>query len=237
MKKALFFDLDGTLLPMEYEPFFRAYLKSIAGFCANLLNPHLFIEYLLDSTEKMLQNDGLETNEEVFMRYFLPQIGYGKDEVYPLLEDYYATDFKKLKDYTKPSDLAPKIIESALAAGWDVVLATNPLFPLTAIKERMRWAGIDNFSWLHITSYETSRFCKPNLSYYQEIIQLLSLKPQDCWMIGNDCHEDMVAKKIGFRTYLVKDCLIKKDENFCKPDQEGTLAELLSFVNNGMPER
>ncbi len=52
-------------------------------------------------------------------------------------------------------------------------------------------------------------------------------------MIGNDLQEDMVAQKIGMKTYLVTDCLLDRGEPSYKPDEQGTLSELLQAVRRG----
>lgn len=232
--KTLLFDLDGTLLPLEFGRFFRAYIKAISGFCAQLIPPDLFQRVLLESTEMMVRNDGAATNQEVFMRSFLRGVGISKDEIYPVFEEFYATEFPKLKEFTAPTAISAQIIEAALAGGWQIILATNPLFPRQAIEERMCWAGIHDYPWRHITSYETCHACKPNLLYYREIIENYGLDPGMSWMVGNDCQEDMVAKELGFNTYLVKDYLIKKNDKYPVPDKEGSLSDLLLFVKNGL---
>jgi FMN phosphatase YigB (HAD superfamily) len=234
LEKTILFDLDGTLLPLEMEEFLEAYIYSISSFCAKLINPELFIPHLLESTEKMVRNDGKMTNEKLFMASFLPPLGLKKDEAYAMFEEYYLTEFSKLKAYTKPSSFVPQVVETALEKGYQIVLATNPLFPRLAIEERMRWASILDFPWLHITSYETSRFCKPNPRYFEDISTLLKLKPEECWMVGNDSQEDMVAGELGFRTYLVTDNLISKGNSYIKPDKTGTLREFLLFMQNDL---
>lgn len=234
MKKTILFDLDGTLLPLEFDIFFKSYIKSISVYFSKTIAPDLFIHHLIKSTEKMVKNNGELTNEEVFMESFLPPLGLIKEKVYPLFEEYYITEFCKLKQFTKPSVSAPKIIETALEKDWQIVLATNPLFPRIAVEERMRWGGIDGYPWMHITSYETSRSCKPNLCYFKEIIALLKLEPSECWMVGNDSEEDMAAGEIGLKTYLVTDNLIDKGNSYIKPNKKGSLNEFLIFLQNGM---
>lgn len=233
MKKTILFDLDGTLLPLDLDIFLKSYLKSISAYFSKQIAPEHFIHHLLKSTEKMVRNSGLQTNEEVFMESFLPPLGLVKDHVYPQFEEYYTTEFCKLRQYTSPSAVSPKILETALANDWQIVLATNPLFPRIAIEERMRWGGIEEYPWKHITSYESSRFCKPNPFYFQEITELLDLEPSECWMVGNDCEEDMVAGKLGFNTFLVTDYLIDKGNKTIEPDRTGSLSELLLLLQTG----
>ncbi|MBQ2940129.1 MAG: HAD family hydrolase [Clostridia bacterium] len=73
--KAILFDMDGTLLPMEQEDFTRLYFHGILSYCAPLgLAPDRMKEMLRASIKAMVKNDGTVTNavrfEEVFQAYF-----------------------------------------------------------------------------------------------------------------------------------------------------------------------
>lgn len=232
MRRAVLFDLDGTLLPLNIDLFLEKYIKAISSYCAPLVEPRAFARALWFATEKMLQNDGRDTNEEVFMRHFLTQLKKNKEEIYPLLEKFYTEEFGKLQKYIEPSILAQSIVKKVVDRGWDIVLATNPVFPRLAVEERMRWAKIDSLPWRYVTTYENSRSCKPSLRYYEEIVDKLQLDPAQCWMVGNDTREDMIAGKLGFRTYLVTDFLIDKGKGGEVPDHQGSLRDFLLFVEN-----
>jgi len=208
--KTVLFDLDGTLLQVDINDFLKEYLQSISSYCSALAQPQVFVKRLLESTEMMIRNNGLRTNEEIFMENFLPALGKEREEVYPLLESFYAKEFPLLQRCARQSEKAGQVVEEVLKRGWQIVLATNPLFPRQAILERMKWAGIEQYPWLHVTSYENCKSCKPNPLYYQEIVAQYGLKPEECWMIGNDTGEDLVASQLGLKTYLVTDFLIER---------------------------
>jgi len=110
------------------------------------------------------------------------------------------------------------------------VLATNPLFPLIAIKERMRWAGVSEFDFALITSYEEMHACKPNLEYYREICAKIKVPARNCLMVGNDVEEDLIAQKIGMQTFLVEDYLLNRHDLPINADYRGSLKELYQFV-------
>ena len=71
MLKAVLFDLDGTLLPMEQEVFVKYYFGGLCkklvplGFDANEL-----VKNIWAGTKAMITNNGSQTNEEVFWNYF-----------------------------------------------------------------------------------------------------------------------------------------------------------------------
>lgn len=230
MTKTILFDLDGTLLPIDIEEFVKSYLVSISSFCAHMVEPKYFTGTLLKSTGIMLRNEGPLTNEEAFMADFIPAIGHNRESISSLLESYYTGEFPNLKKFAGQAELSDLIVQAVINKNYRIILATNPIFPRLAIEERMRWAGIKDFPWSYVTTYENSTACKPNLKYYRELINKFDLNPQDCWMIGNDSHEDMAASRLGFKTYLVTDYLLERNKDYPEPEGKGTLKELLNFI-------
>ena len=111
-----------------------------------------------------------------------------------------------------------------------MVVATNPVFPLQAIRERLRWGGFGDTEFTLITSYENMHFCKPRRQYYKEILRMLGRKPAECWMIGNDVGEDLVAGELGISTFLVQDYLIPGRKEPAAT-RTGYMADLPNFVN------
>ena len=65
--KAILFDLDGTLLPMEQETFTKMYFKDLAGKLAPYgYNPTELMKAIWKGTDSMVQNGGIHSNEKVF---------------------------------------------------------------------------------------------------------------------------------------------------------------------------
>ncbi|PWK13824.1 HAD family hydrolase [Tumebacillus permanentifrigoris] len=233
--KTLLFDLDGTLLPMDNDHFTRGYFKRLVPRMAHLLPPETFLSQLLKSTDMMVRNNDPElTNEQVFKNDFLPAVNGREEDFWPSIEAFYAGEFGELIELSQPTSLAREICEAALHKGYQLVLATNPLFPRAATEHRMRWAGVEHIPFAFVTTYENSHFCKPNPNYYQEMVQKLGVAPESCMMIGNDAFEDLIAGTLGMQTYLVTDCL-KTGENDLPFTHKGTLADLLNFVRNELP--
>ena len=102
-------------------------------------------------------------------------------------------------------------IDILKSKGYKLILATNPAFPLVATANRVRWAGLEPKIFDYISVYDNSHFCKPNSRYFLEITNKLGLKCEECLMVGNDVTEDMCTKSLGMETYLVKDCLLNRD--------------------------
>ena len=128
--------------------------------------------------------------------------------------------------------MAAETIAKLRQAGIRVALATNPIFPSIATYKRIRWAGLkpEDFEW--ITTYENSKYCKPNLRYYQEVLERLGVAPEDCLMVGNDVGDDMVAEELGMQVFLLTDCLINKTDKDISRYPNGGFDELLRFLEN-----
>jgi FMN phosphatase YigB (HAD superfamily) len=231
MFKAILFDLDGTLLPLDLEVFVHKYFEALAPFFAHKVEPNKFVKELMNATEAMFNNTGAISNEEAFMQKFLPAVGQKKEEMYPLFEEFYLKHFPKLSKYAGHSELSEKIVGQAIEKGYRVALATNPIFPEMATRQRMEWAGIDRLTWDLVTTYENSAFCKPNPRYFQDVCNRMGILPTECLMVGNDVQEDLVAGTLGMQTFLVTDCLIDRGKPQYIPNYQGTLEDFYQFVS------
>ena len=114
-----------------------------------------------------------------------------------MFDEFYDREFASLKQATSANPLARPLMENLFQERFRVAIATNPIFPERAIRERLRWLEIDNLPYDLVTAYETMHFCKPNPDYYTEVLELLEVAPGDCLMIGNDVEEDLSAGSLG----------------------------------------
>lgn len=49
-------------------------------------------------------------------------------------------------------------------------------------------------------------------------------------MVGNDVREDLVARKLGIKTFLVEDWLLNSNELPIETDYRGSFQDLVSFL-------
>lgn len=236
MVRAVLFDLDGTLVHYDFDAFLNEYFAALSTRLADMVEPRRLVAQIIRSTDAMVKNlDPAKTNQQVFAEDFFPQIGIPEGVLMPVFDDFYRRDFPLIKHRlgVRAHPAARRMIETLLSRGLDVVIATNPVFPLIAIEERMRWGGLDGLPYRLVTSYETMHFCKPNREYYGEVLELIGRTPQECLMVGNDVEEDIVAGTLGMKTYLVQDFLLDRGRAQNHPDFRGSFEDLVRFMERG----
>ena len=211
MIRHILFDLDGTLLPMDQDPFGEWYLPRLARYAAPEGIPaEEVLKLIYRGWAAMVRNDGSATNETVFNRCLRDAYPQQAEAISRGMLAYYSGPFQAAKWLTAPSPFAQRAVAAAGKHGRDVYLATNPVFPRPGTEMRIRWAGVDPAAFRDISSYENSSFCKPSVGYFREFLQRNGLHPEECLMIGNDAWEDMAIRELGVPVYLVTDCLENK---------------------------
>lgn len=230
--KAILFDLDGTLLPMDQETFLKAYIGGLAKAAEpHGYEPMTITSSILAGTTAMLKNDGEKTNEAVFWDALAKIYGEAVMKDIHIFDEFYQTDFQKIKDVCGFAPQAATMISKIKEKGLRVALAINPLFPTVATESRIRWAGLNPNDFEFFTTYETSTYSKPNLEYYKELLKKLCLTPEECVMIGNDVEDDMVVTNLGMKAFLLTDCMINKRGTDISAYPHGSFAELISYID------
>lgn len=229
----IFFDLDGTLLPMDQDIFIQTY---IGGLCKHMVphgfEPQKLAKTIWQATGSMFKNDGSFSNEEVFWKHFATVYGEDARKWEPFFDEFYHTTFPNLHTSCGFDPKAGPLIKTLKQMGYTLVLATNPLFPAIATENRMRWAGLDQADFLLYTTYENSRHCKPNPDYYRDILAQIEARPEECLMVGNDATEDLIAETLGMQVFLITGCLINKEGKDISSYPQGDLDALLKFIQS-----
>jgi FMN phosphatase YigB (HAD superfamily) len=227
----LLFDLDGTLLGNDMQVFLPHYLKAVAAWASHLVDPRVFVKELMRATQAMIDNlDPRVSNADAFAAVFYPSVGLKREECEPVFAEFYARWFPHLRVHTHVKPDARRCLLLAARRDYRLVLATNPVFPMAAIRERMRWADVAEIPWNLVTAYEAMHFCKPHLAYYREILDLLGLSPEQCMMVGNDVEEDIVAGSLGMVTFLDPTQIIQRNAGPRRADFEGDLGLLCAIL-------
>lgn len=232
-RDVIFFDLDGTLLPIDLDNFLKKYFKALTNEFSDTFDPDYFIKSLLKATNAMIENNGKRLNIDVFTDSFLDLMGVNNQaDMMKRFDKFYQEKFPYLGTDITVSNLPSDLIKHLKGSGYKLVLATNAVFPLQAIKERMNWVNIDPVDFIYISCYEDMHYCKPRPDFYQEILQKIDVEPERAMMIGNDVQEDMIAATLGMETYLLTDFLIDRKTDSFRIDWTGTMDELFSYLTN-----
>ena len=216
---AIFFDMDGTLLPMPVRRFLEAYYETLdeklhrAG-----MDAELFVHALNRGMHAMSEHSPEETNSQAFWRTFARE---HEEEESPLnaqqmqrarefLLDFYRNEFEACGRGIVVKPQANRVVAHLHAKGYPLYLTTMPLFPLEGVLPRLRWAGVNPAYFARITTFDNSTAVKPQLAFYYENLAIAGAAetPERVLMVGNNTIDDMVCLQAGMDAFLVTDELI-----------------------------
>jgi FMN phosphatase YigB (HAD superfamily) len=197
----LLFDLDDTLLASDMAVFLPAYFKALAPYFPQ----SNIIPALIAGTQAMItKTDPAGTLYEVFSAVFSAQTGLAPAQWEPVFDQFYAETYPHLQALTAPRPTARPLVEWALTAGYTVAIATSPVFPLIAIRQRLAWAGLTDLPFADITHLHAHHFGKPRPEYFAEMLARLGKRPDEVLMIGNDWVNDLAASAaVGLAHYHI----------------------------------
>jgi len=229
--KAILFDLDNTLLDVDLDKFIPQYLKLLAQSVAHIIAPKKFISKLLKASKAIEENNGRSTNEEIYANAFFPLEGHTREEIEPFFDNFYKNDFSKLRQYTRKKLEARSVVQTAFDKGYDVVIATTPMLPATAIEQRLDWADVADFPYRLITTIENSHATKSltHLLYYEQILDKIGYPADACLMVGDD-EKDMIAARLGMQTFFIEDKETDFSNHIPEPTYRGALADLKNIL-------
>jgi HAD superfamily hydrolase (TIGR01549 family) len=229
--QAILFDLDGTLLRNDMKKFMKHYFEMLVPKFRNHLSPDAFMQAMNAGIEAMVVNEGPQTNEEIFKQAFFTPIQVKPEEIMPLFDDFYQTDFRKLQQVGEFKPEVPEMMKVLFDSGCRVVIATNPLFPESAIMQRLAWAGLSDYEFEWVTTYENSCATKASEKYYQDILDILKLTSEDCLMVGDQAW-DLIAANIGLDTFFVPSPNSDLTDQTPQPKYRGSISDLFKLMTN-----
>lgn len=240
--EAILFDLDNTLVFFDEKKFFEAYTYKLSKVFSDLFTLEEFGKRLMHSSVVMTNNDGKINNADYFINDFAAGLDINHADLWQRFEDFYASEFEKFESLMTPLAGLKEIFIKIKEMGIKIVIASNPMFPLNVQLFRLKWAGLEDVEFDLITHAQNSTYCKPNPAYYAEICEKINVTPENCLMVGNDAFNDMIASKIGMKTYLTTEGENNKVEvsreltknnkfELPDPDFKGKVLDLLNILN------
>lgn len=231
--KAILFDLDGTLLPMDQDKFIGQYFKDLAMYMYEKRGhePGEYSKAIWTGVGAMLGNNGKVTNEEAYFSAISDIYGQESAELdYPYYDSFYREKYGDLKIHTWYTEKSSNMISCLKSKGFRVALATNPVFPSFATNMRIGWVGLKWEDFELVTTCDNIGFSKPNKEYYLEIARRMNVEPRECLMVGNDASDDIPASLVGMDVFLLTDCLINKKNTDISSYPQGSFDDLLEYI-------
>ena len=236
MPKTLLFDLDETLLGNRMDSFLPAYLQALAEYLAPYIAPDKMIAALTAGTRQMVAN--LQPDcmlRESFDETFFPALGLDRSQIQPIIDRFYVEKFPSLQRHTHTIPLAQETVSTSLQRGYQVAIATSPLFPRSAIEQRLSWAGLPHsqYPFSLVSSYEDFHFAKPNPAYFAEVLARLGWPDGDVLMVGDDLEQDIIpASRLGVATYWINSEDTQDDPGEAVEFARGSLSELTPWLES-----
>ncbi len=231
--QAVLFDLDGTLVDVDMELFVPGYLRRLTEQMSDHVNPIRATQVLHQAVAAMFANtDASRTLESILFEVLQAELALLPERYTACLDRFCQDDLESLRPLVTGHPLSSQLIESSLAQGWKIVLATNPIFPRVVVDARLTWGELDGEAFHHVTAYETAHFCKPSPLFFEEILDLLQVPAETCLMVGNDTLHDLSASRVGMQTCLLTPWSIKRPGTCFKADWQGNHEELLSLIES-----
>ena len=236
MSLILLMDLDDTLLDNDVDVFLPAYIQAFSEFVSDLIEPDLFVRSLMAGTQHMVDNRLPDCNLlDVFESTFYPMTGLDKTGFEDRIDQFYAQVFPSLKEYTNTVPDAISFIDSARARGYRIVIATNPLFPRTAILQRLAWAGLplDEYKFDLVASLETFHFTKPNPAFFAETLGRLGWPEGPVAVVGDDPKRDIAAaEQLGLAAFWIDHRNTGSTNDSDDPAVSGDMTKLMPWLDS-----
>lgn len=235
MTLTLLLDLDDTLLATGTDQFTQAYLDKLGAYLERAVHipASQVIHHLLVATEAMVRNNQPDcTLEQAFNQVFYPALGTTAVDLQPVIVDFYNRIYPTLQEKTFPMPGAKAFVESAFEKGWRIAIATNPLFPETAVRQRLAWANLplEKYPFELLGSFESFHFSKPNPAYFTEVYSRLGCGDGPVLVAGDDLARDVLpAQKAGLPVYHIRNY---ESDQTSYPDSlpAGTLEDLVRYL-------
>jgi FMN phosphatase YigB (HAD superfamily) len=196
-----------------------------------LVEPARAIKAMHRAVAAMFANpDADKTLETVMFEVLGDELAITPEQYRQCLEQFLRDNLEELRPLVVGHALSSRLIDAARARGWQVVLATNPIFPRSVVDARVEWGELDGDKFHHVTAYETEHFCKPNPDFFRENLALLQVDAEHCLMVGNDTLHDLSASQVGMPTCLLTPWCIRRPGERFRADWQGGHEELLALI-------
>jgi len=228
MTLTVLFDLDDTLLHTNMPEFIPAYFGSLGQTFSNLASPKQIAQQIQFAVAQMEANQDPSIGlHEIFSQNFYPPLSTTEGENTETLTKFYRDEYPNLQAVTGQVPGVLDLIDWCRSQGAQMAIATNPLFPETATRQRINWAGVHPEDFEFFSSFDNFHFTKPNLTYYAECLGRLGWPEGHVIMVGDSLTHDLLPMDpMGFPTFWINP----------PEDNPGRPHGSLSAVKSWLPE-
>lgn len=228
MIQAILFDIEGALTNVDTADFMRNYLGILAPRFAHLLSSDKFSKQLLRSIETAQKEPKPgQTNMQTFLDDFSKATSQSLQVLGPIFEEFYASDFPALRCLIQVNPQGVKVVEYAIQQGFLTAIASNPVIPLAAMREKIRWSGLTPEHFKVIPALDNFHYCKPHLGFFREVAESLGVKPESCLLVSEHA-EDIVCRELRMKMFFVE--TLKSE---VQTDYSGHLDDLTRLISQG----
>jgi len=205
MSLTVLFDLDETLLHTNTHVFLPEYFKALGQAFSHLANQEKLTQQIHYAVGQMVENqDPGRLLSEIFAENFYAPLGTSQADCQNIIDTFYQEEYPHLQSVTQPKPEATRLVDWCRSKGMRLGVATNPLFPRPATRQRMEWAGLDVEDFIFYSTFDDFHFTKPNLTYYAECLGRLGWPDGQAVMIGDNLTHDLIPmEKLGYKTYWI----------------------------------
>ncbi|MCB8817721.1 HAD family hydrolase [Desulfosporosinus shakirovi] len=229
MIQAIIFDIEGILSSLDTVKFVQNYLGILAPRFAHILSPDKFSKQFLKSMENVQKEPKPEQKVmQAFFEDFSKAAGQSVQTLKPIFEEFYTSDFPALRCLVKPNPQGVKVVENAIQQGFLTAIVSDPLMPLIAIQEQIRWTGLTPEQFKVIGTLDDFHYGKPHLGFFMETAEKLGVRSQSCLLVSTHI-SDLVCQELGMKVFLLGGSI--ETEN--RTDYVGQLDDLSRLISQG----
>lgn len=229
MIQAILFDIEGILANFNSVDFQRNYLGILAPRFAHVYSPDKFFKQFIKSLE-IAQNEPKtgQTIMQTFYEDFSRASSQSVQTLRSIFQEFYESDFPALSYLIQSIPQGVKAVDLAIQQGFLTAIATNPVMPLSAMREKVRWAGLNPDHIKVIPCWEEFQNSKPHLGFFSEIAERLGVQPEGCLLVTEHI-EDLIGRDLQIKTFLVG-----TQDDSIQSDYQGTLEDLFRLISQGI---
>jgi FMN phosphatase YigB (HAD superfamily) len=209
MIKAVLLDLDNTLIRNPDQIFAPAFIRLVDQFFTEQFE----LTGMADALRMAMRavsglRDGEQTNSQVTLAAIAQTCAAPQSLIEEALAAFYDQAYASLRACVEPMAGALALIQALRARDLSIVIATNPIYPLRAILQRLEWAGLpsDPSAYAFVAHNDNMHFAKPDPAFYAEILGRVKVEPDEAVMVGDSSRNDIdPAKTLGIHTFWIRD--------------------------------